>query len=150
LNEKTKKYWDAFWGGKKQPQSVKAEQFGFDSDTLARLVVEGKKTATSSGHIFYELENEALPVIGSYSIILNSEEEPVAITKVVDVQVIPMNEVPEEHMIAEGEGDLSCEYWWNGHKEAFTKELAEYNMVFSEDMLVVCEKFELVDAKTDV
>jgi len=149
MNEKAKKYWNEFWQGKEKPESVKTEQFGFDPDALAKLIIEGKKTATSSAHILYALEKEALPTVGAYRIILNSKETPVAIIKIVDVQVIPMNKVPKAHAIAEGEGDLSYTYWWNGHKEAFTKDLAEFDMAFSEDMLVVCEKFELVDAKTD-
>jgi len=58
-----------------------------------------------------------------------------------------MNEVPVEFAIAEGEGDLSYEYWWNAHKKFFTIELAEFGLEFSEDMLGICERFELVDVK---
>ena len=35
-----------------------AFQFGASADWLANLVVEGKKTATTSGYVFYELEKE--------------------------------------------------------------------------------------------
>lgn len=86
-------------------------------------------------------------LINDYSIILNSTDEPVAIIKVIDVQILPMNEVSKEHAIAEGEGDRSYQYWWNGHEAFFKKELAKIGMEFSEDMLVVCERFELVDVK---
>ena len=147
MNEKAGQYWNDFWQGKKKPKSVKAEKFGFDPDMLAQLVIEGKKTATSSAHALYELESEQIPTIDSYSIILNSNEEPVAIIRNVDVRILPMNKVPVEHAVAEGEGDLSYEYWWDGHKTAFTMDLEEYGMDFSEDMLVVCERFELVDVK---
>ena len=147
MNNEANQYWSEFWQGKEKPKSVKAEQFGFDPDMLAQLVIEGKKTATSSAYVLYELENEQIPTIDSYSIILNSDEKPVAIIKNIDVQILPMNKVPVEHMVAEGEGDLSYEYWWNGHKAAFTMDLEEHGMNFSEDMLVVCEKFELVDVK---
>ena len=149
MNAKAKKYWDEFWEGKEQPQSVDAWQFGFDPDGSAQLVIQGKKTATASGYIFYELENEPLPAVGDYSIILNSVDEPVAMIKMVDIQIIPMNEVPEEFAIAEGEGDLSYQYWWDGHKAFFSQELAEFGQKFSDDMLVVCQRFELVDTKTN-
>ena len=43
-----------------------AFQFGASTDWLANLVVEGKKTATTSGYVFYELEKEALPQVGEY------------------------------------------------------------------------------------
>jgi len=148
MNESAQKYWDEFWKGKEQPQNVCAWQFGSDPDGLSQLVIKGKKTATTSCYILYELENEPIPAVGQYSIILNSKDQPTAIIKTVAVQVIPMSDVPEEHVIAEGEGDLSVDYWWNEHKKIFTKELAEFDMVFSDDMLVVCERFELVDVKS--
>lgn len=65
-------------------------------DYLAGLVVDGIKTATCSGYIFYELENEPLPTTEGYNIILNSDDKPVAITKTVEVTITPMNEVSEE------------------------------------------------------
>jgi len=151
INENAKVYWNEFWKGEVVPSAVDAWQFGVEgsamADELAALVISGKKTATCSAYICYEEENESLPTVDDYSIILNSKDEPVAIIKTTDVQVMPMNEVPEAFAIAEGEGDLSYEYWWNGHKGFFTLELAEFGKEFSEDMLVVCEWFELVDVK---
>jgi len=147
MNTEAQAYWNEFWRGAEHPHPVDAWQFGCDPDELAQLVISGRKTATASAYIGYEIENEPIPSIGKYSIILNSQDKPVAIIKTIDVQVLPMNEVPEEFAVAEGEGDLSYEYWWNGHKEFFTKDLAAYGKEFSEDMLVVCETFELVDVK---
>ena len=48
--------------------------FGGDADLLAALVVEGKKTATSSAYPLYALDNEPLPQEGTYSVILNSRK----------------------------------------------------------------------------
>jgi len=149
MNENAKLYWDEFWKGSEQPKVVTAEQFGFDEivDELAQLIIDGKKTATCSAHILYELENEPLPAVGKYTIVLDSKREAVAIIKTTEVQLIKMNEVPEELVLEEGEGDLTFEYWWNGHKYFFTEELAEHGLEFSEDMLLVFERFELVDVK---
>ena len=55
--------------------TYEAWAFGDDPDGLAQLVVDGIKTATSSAYIFYELENEKIPKVGEYSVILNSKEE---------------------------------------------------------------------------
>jgi len=82
-----------------------------------------------------------------YTIILNSKNDPVAIIRTTEVQLIKMNEVSKELALAEGEGDLTYEYWWNGHKKYFTIELNEHGIEFSEDMLLVFERFELVDVK---
>ena len=151
MNDKTQQYWNTFWEGKISPTLVTAEQFGLEysemADELAQLIIIGKKSATCSAYDSYQLENEPLPEKGSYTIILNSQDEPVAIIKTTDVQILPMNEVSEDFAAAEGEGDLSYSYWWEGHKRYFTLELAEYGKDFSEDMLVVCERFELVDVR---
>lgn len=49
-----------------------------------------------------------------------------AIIRTSEVLVIKMNEVPEELALAEGEGDLTFDYWWNGHKKYFTIELKKH------------------------
>jgi len=105
------------------------------------------KTATCSGLIFYEIENERLPSVDDYSIILNSHDEPLAIIKTVDVKIMPMNEVPEEFAIAEGEGDRTYRYWKETHEKFFTEALSKLGLEFSEDMMLVCEHFKLIDVK---
>ncbi len=119
-------------------------------DSLAKLVIDGSKTATCSGYDFYELENEPLPKVGDYSIILNSKDEPVAIIKTVEVTIQPMNEVPEEFAIAEGEGDRTYQYWKDVHIRFFTEELRKIGRDYTEDMLLVCERFSLVDVNQNV
>ncbi|MCI0768282.1 ASCH domain-containing protein [Bacillus sp. TL12] len=147
MNQLAQQYWNEYWKENDKPQTVSAWQFGASPDYLAQLVIDGVKTATCSGHIFYELENEPLPTTNDYSIILNSADEPVAIIKTIEVTLTPMNEVSEEFAIAEGEGDRTYKYWKNTHIEFFTKELNEIGREFSEDMLLVCERFELIDVK---
>lgn len=145
MNEAAQSYWNEFWKDVEKPTSVDAWMFGASPDELAQLVIDEKKTATCSGHVFYELENEPLPEVDGYSIILNGKEEPVAIIKIVNVSIMPMNEVPEEFAVAEGEGPY--EYWKSVHKEFFTSELREVGLEFSEEMLLVCERFKLIDVK---
>jgi len=149
MNKEAQLYWDAFWEGKEKPKSVIAEQFGFDeiADELAQLIIDGKKTATCSAHVLYELENEPLPAVDRYSIVLNSKNSPVAIIRTKEVKLIKMNEVPESLALEEGEGDLTYEYWWNGHEKIFTLELKEHGLDFSDDMLLVFERFELINVK---
>ncbi|RUL47283.1 ASCH domain-containing protein [Lysinibacillus antri] len=122
-----------------------AFQFGASADWLAELVVEGKKTATTSGFLFYELENEALPQAGEYYIVLNGQDEPVAVIQIQSVEVLPMNEVTEEFALAEGVVDYP--FWWDAHEKFFTEALKSYEMEFSPTMLVVCERFKNVYSK---
>ncbi|OZI12199.1 RNA-binding protein [Bacillaceae bacterium SAS-127] len=147
MNKAAQTYWDTYWKGRNKPQSVTSWQFGASPDELAQLVIDGIKTATCSAHVFYELENEPLPTIEDYSVILNSVDEPVAIIKTTDVSLMPMNEVPEEFAIAEGEGDRTYHYWRTVHEEFFTEELRKVDLEFSDDLLLVCERFEVVDVK---
>ena len=145
MNEAAQTYWDEYWKDEEKPDLVSAWMFGVLPDELAQLVIDGKKTATCSGHVFYELENERLPQVGEYSIILNGAEQPVAMIKIVKVSIVPMNEVSEEFAVEEGEGPY--ESWKSAHIEFFTNELRDLDLEFSEDMLLVCERFELIDVK---
>ncbi|TDL31089.1 ASCH domain-containing protein [Jeotgalibacillus sp. S-D1] len=149
MNEESQKYWDEYWNDRDQtkPKKVSDWQFGASPDQLAQLVIDEVKTATCSGLIFYEIEKEPLPAIEDYSVVLSSNDKPLAIIKTVDVNIMPMNEVPEEFAIAEGEGDRTYQYWKEVHEKFFTKELNEVGLAYSEDMMLVCERFELVDVK---
>ena len=105
MNEAAQTYWDEYWKDEEKPDLVSAWMFGVLPDELAQLVIDGKKTATCSGHVFYELENERLPQVGEYSIILNGAEQPVAMIKIVKVSIVPMNEVSEEFAVEEGDDE---------------------------------------------
>ncbi|MBX0356121.1 ASCH domain-containing protein [Halobacillus sp. Nhm2S1] len=149
MNEQAKAYWDSYWKGKEKPESVKAWSFGTAPDRMARLVMDGVKTATCSARQAYEVEKEALPEVGEYNIILNGEDEPAAIIRTTEVEVVPFNEVTEEFARAEGEGDLSYHKWLEFHKKFFKKESEEIGYDYSEDMDLVCERFQLVHVNPD-
>lgn len=121
-----------------------AWQFGDDPDTLAALVLSGKKTATASAYPVYEIEAEPLPEAGQYSVILNTRDEAVCVIRTTKVYVTPFSDVGEEHAFREGEGDRSLAWWRQVHRDFFTKELAQAGLTFTEQMPVVCEEFEIV------
>ncbi|WP_416150284.1 ASCH domain-containing protein [Salipaludibacillus sp. HK11] len=149
MNNRVQQFWSEFCetNNKKNIEYKEAFQFGVSADWLASLVVTGKKTATTSGLLFYELENEAIPKVGEYNIVLDVQEEPVAVIQVQSVEVVPMNEVTEEFALAEGEGDYR--FWWEAHEKFFTELLKAYDLEFSSDMLVVCERFKNVYSKSN-
>ena len=124
--------------------SYEAWAFGGDPDGLAALVCEGIKTATSSGYIFYELENETIPQVGEYSVILNSSEEAVCVIQTIKVEVVPFNQVSENHAYKEGERNRTLQDWKDIHEEFFKHECELAGIEFSEKMLVVCEEFKVV------
>lgn len=118
--------------------------FGDRPDWLAELTRTGVKTATSSVGPLYELEGEALPGVGEYSVILDSRDQAVCVIRTTRVYTVPFDQVSAEHARKEGEGDRSLEYWRRVHEDFFRAELAETGLTFSPDMPVVCEEFEVV------
>ena len=135
------KMWEMFGGRRSEFSSF---AFGDDTDGLARLVYEGKKTATSSAAPLYELEGVPLPKRGECSVVLDSAGDAVCIIETTRVYVVPFSEVGAEHARMEGEGDLSLEYWRRVHREFFSECMAEAGLEFDEGMPVVCEEFEVV------
>ena len=53
--------------------NYQAWAFGGALDKLAKLVMQGVKTATCSALALYEYENEEIPKVGDYSVILDSD-----------------------------------------------------------------------------
>ena len=130
--------------GRPETNDYEAWSFGDDPDGLASLVKEGKKTATASAYDLYAYDKEELPQVGDYSVILDSADQAVCIIKDTEVKVVPFKDVDEEQARCEGEGDLSLDYWREVHERFFRQELEDARMVFTEDTLIVLEKFELV------
>ena len=68
--------------------SYEAWSFGGDPDRLAALVTTGIKTATSSAYDLYAIDDEPLPRVGDYSVVLNSAEEAVCIIRTTAVYIV--------------------------------------------------------------
>lgn len=115
--------------------------FGDDADALADLVLNGIKTATASAYPLYELEGEALPEEGQYSVVLWQDGSAACIIKTTKVYTTAFCDVSPEQAYKEGEGDRSLAYWQTVHRNFFTKELRDAGLTFTEDMKVVCEEF---------
>ena len=122
----------------------KAWAFGCEPDLLAQLVLHGQKTATTSSYPLYALENEPLPQVGEYNIILDGNAKAVCITQTTKVYRTLFKDVSARHAYLEGEGDQSLAYWRKVHQAFFTAELAEVKLTFTPDLEVVCEEFEVV------
>ncbi len=142
-----KEMWQAYCQGKDLGR-VDFWQYGAAPDKLAELTLSGIKTATASAFEPYELdETEELPQVNSHSVILNSKDEAVCVIQTTNIEIVPFKEVPAKQAFKEGEGDRSLAYWRDVHEEFFTNELSKYGLTFTEDMLVVCEEFEVVYPK---
>ncbi len=136
-----KTMWEQYTAANPTNAQYDAWCFGDDADTLAKLVLDGTKTATASAYPFYELEGEKLPQEGEYSVLLWQDGSAACVIKTTKVYIAPFCEVSSEQAFREGEGDRSLAYWQSVHRKFFTKELENAGLTFSEDMEVVCEEF---------
>ena len=110
------------------------------ADELLALVLEGKKTASCDSLQLMQKDNIPMPKVGDKYLLLDGRQKPAAVIETVEVTIRRFDEVDEAFARAEGEGDLSYDYWRQGHKEYFTR-----NGGFSEDMKLVCECFRLCE-----
>ena len=109
------------------------------ANALADLVIKGLKTASCGSLASYQQE-EFAPMIGSYNIILNGEDVPVCVIRLVSMRLVRFCDVTAEFARKEGEGDLSLAYWRKEHQRFFTRE-----GYFAEDMELIAEEFEVVE-----
>jgi len=113
------------------------------ADELLQLVLDGTKTATAGALWDYEAEGEGLPEVGSLSILVDGRGHPRALITITDVDVVPFDQVGEEHAFLEGEGNRSLEYWREVHEQFFT-DVATHGRGFQPAMPVVLERFKVV------
>lgn len=119
-------------------------------DELGNLVASGMKTGTCAAHCIYELEGEEIPKEGQYDIVLDGDNNPLAIIKYTKIDFVKMNEVTRDFARSEGEGDLSYDYWYREHVKFFTWELSQHGLTFTPDLLLVCQTFEVVTVNKDL
>ncbi|MEX0428870.1 ASCH domain-containing protein [Nocardioides sp. DS6] len=113
------------------------------ADELLALVLEGTKTATASALWDYEAAGEPVPSVGGLGIVLDGGGHPRALLATTRVDVVPFDEVGEEHAFLEGEGDRSLRYWREVHERFFTT-YAAHGRGFSPTMPVVLERFAVL------
>ncbi|WP_025784642.1 ASCH domain-containing protein [Sporosarcina sp. D27] len=118
-------------------------------DELGSLVVSGMKTGTCAAHCIYELEGEEIPKEGQYDIVLDGDNNPLAIIKYTKIDFVKMNEVTRDFARSEGEGDLSYDYWYREHVKFFTWELSQHGLTFTPELLLVCQTFKVVEVNKD-
>ena len=118
-----------------------------DADNCVFLIKAGIKTAASMPMESYLNYETAIPADGDLAIITDWDGVAHCIIQTKNVEIIPFNEVSEEHALNEGEGDQTLAYWKKVHWEFFSKDLNSFGAFPEEDMMVVCETFEMIYSK---
>ena len=105
------------------------------ADELLELVLNGAKTATCSTE---DEPNISKP--GERWIVLDGRGNPRCVIESTEVTYRRYSEVDAVFALDEGEGDRSLAYWRDAHRRYFGR-LGK----FSEDMMLMCERFRLVE-----
>ena len=109
------------------------------ADELLELVLKGVKTATCSTE---DEPNTSTP--GERWVVLDARGTPRCIIESTEVTYRHFSEVDADFARDEGEGDRSLAYWREAHRRYFER-LGR----FSEDMMLMCERFRLVEIFAD-
>jgi uncharacterized protein YhfF len=109
------------------------------ADELLELVLRGVKTATCSTE-----DEPNLSKPGERWIVLDGRGDPRCVIESTEITFRPFNGVDAAFAFEEGEGDRSLAYWRSAHRRYFTR-LGKFN----EDMMLMCERFRLVEIFED-
>jgi len=106
-----------------------------EADALLALTLQGRKRATCWAARHGELSH-----IGKRALLCDSAGRPRAIVETMSLARRRFCDVDEDWARAEGEGDLSLDYWRRTHRAFFERE-----GFFSEEMDLWCEQFRVVE-----
>ena len=114
------------------------------SQALIDLIRSGAKRAGASLLWAHDFERDPIPQVGDLEIVLDHRAEPVLLTRVLSVEVVPFEAVTAAYAAIEGEGDGSLKHWREGHWEFFSRECARIGRQPEASMPIVCSIFELL------
>jgi uncharacterized protein YhfF len=128
-------------------------QFAFPGrlrDALVAAILSGAKTATTGLLAEYEHEQEPLPKVGDRSVVVDSEERPVAVIETTEVGITRVADVDLPFAMDEGEGFTSVAEWRAAHERFWHSPemraaLGGRELVVTDDTQVVVERFRLVE-----
>ncbi|MEI2277443.1 ASCH domain-containing protein [Paenarthrobacter ilicis] len=132
--------------------SLPHAEFGFPGplrDRLVASILSGTKTTTTSLLVEYSVEDDPLPEVGTRQAVIDSTGQPVAVIETVQVDQMPLDQVPLTHVIDEGEGHATVAHWRADHEQYWHgKEMRSYledpTFTVLDETVVILERFQLV------
>lgn len=110
---------------------------------LLELIRLGRKTASCGALRDFGPGKETLPVVGRIDIALSWDQSPALIIQTTEVTHCMFQDVPADFALAEGENETYAG-WQRDHKAFF-----ERNGGWSEDLMLVCERFVMIEDLTE-
>ena len=130
------------------PGLVRVDGYGDSealSEALLALIRSGQKRAGTGLLWACEAEAEPLPMKGDIEVVIDHRNEPVLVTRLTRVEIVPYDEVTAEYAAIEGEGDGSLAYWREAHWAFFSRECQRIGREPAQTMPVICSVFELLN-----
>ena len=149
---RTEAYWRSYVDTLPVNSSARDEQYVAEgwgdspemADELGALIASGTKTAACSALWEYEAEGEPLPKVGSKTIVVDGNGNPLCIVEMTEVEVVPYDRVDARFAYEEGEGDRSLAYWRDAHWRFFSRTLPNVGRELTTEMPLVCERFRVI------
>jgi uncharacterized protein YhfF len=120
-------------------------EFGFPGelrDRLVALILAGTKTAGAGLLAEYEEDGDLVPRPGDRSVLVDSDGRGVALLETTEALVVRVGDVDQAFARDEGEGFETVAHWRAAHERFWGGYRTE---PISDDTLVVCERFRLVE-----
>ncbi len=119
-----------------------------DANRLAQLTLDGRKKASSGLYSFYKLYNVDIPKAGTKQIITDFDGKAQAIIENKSVDTISFNKISKDYAKLDMGTDIEpLEKWKKAHWAFFKTVLEESGKKPTEEMLVVCVRFETIWTK---
>jgi len=119
-----------------------------DAMRLAELTLNGKKKAFSGLLSLYKQYNVDVPKVGTKQIVTDFDGKAKAIIENINVDTIPFNKISEDYAELDmGTNIESLKKWKNAHWDFFESFLKENGSKPTDDMLIVCVRFETIWAQ---
>ena len=119
------------------------------ADICADLVVAGRKQATASSLKELELAGLEVAKPGELFIVTDFSGKAKAIIETTRVDIRRFGEIDEDFARAEGEGDLTLEWWRDAHRAYYLRVLSGSGVAVDDDLMIACEYFTTVMTSDD-
>jgi uncharacterized protein YhfF len=112
------------------------------SNSQLKQVISGEKRAISHSLLGLQLRKEPLPQLGDFTVLTDWEGKAGCVIRTVAVRLKPFFSIRSSY--CKLDGNLTLDQWKDANWEYFTRELAPFERVPRDSMIVVCEVFEKV------
>ncbi|WP_407557781.1 ASCH domain-containing protein [Winogradskyella sp. 4-2091] len=143
--------WNSYIAQNPEFKNTELPEFDFfhnnkeDAKRLAELTANKKKQASSGLLSLYKQYNLDLPKVGSKQIITDFDGKAYAIIENKSIDTIPFNQISKEYaQLDMGTDSEPLKKWKKAHWDFFKNFLAEIEKEPTEDMKIVCVRFETV------